>query len=200
MMINKRLCTLTPDLVTEDLLKKNCEIFNANFQKSMNGKEVRIFPSRVKKYLIDSKMFCVYIGDLLVGYMIVEEINKKMIWVKQIVVSKEYRNIGIATSLMKKLIDYDYIGVITNNPIIVKILKKLKYKVIQKEEAYSSLSENLSFKRIIDLYSIEKITQRDKSYLALTNLTNTQKIVGNIDCSPLVSINEGYEWITLFEK
>lgn len=123
-----------------------------------------------------------------------------MIWVKQIVVSKEYRNIGIATSLMKKLIDYDYIGVITNNPIIVKILKKLKYKVIQKEEAYSSLSENLSFKRIIDLYSIEKITQRDKSYLALTNLTNTQKIVGNIDCSPLVSINEGYEWITLFEK
>ena len=50
-MIKTRLLSLMPDLVTDDLIKECCDLFNFNFDKAMNGKVIKSFPSRMIKYI-----------------------------------------------------------------------------------------------------------------------------------------------------
>ena len=40
-MIKTRLLSLMPDLVTDDLIKECCDLFNLNFDKAMNGKVIK---------------------------------------------------------------------------------------------------------------------------------------------------------------
>ena len=171
-----------------------------NFQKNVGDKQIKIYPSRLKKYLNNSQIVCVYDSQLLVGYMIIETMENDLIWIKQIVIASEYREFGLATQLVKTIIEYKFIGIITNNPIMIKILKSLGYKINCEKDIYVNLNKNLKIKNMIDLYNIEQIIVRDTSYWALTHLINTQKIMKNIDYSPLHTIKDGYEWFVLFEK
>ena len=81
-MIKTRLLSLMPDLVTDDLIKECCDLFNFNFDKAMNGKVIKIFPSRMKKYInSNSLIFCLYTSNYLIGYMIAEKMTSDLIWI-----------------------------------------------------------------------------------------------------------------------
>lgn len=188
------------DVATDKVIESCCELFNSNFQKVIEEREIRIYPSRMKKYLNNSDIICVYDEQLLVGYMIIEKMIDSLVWIKQIVVAKEYREIGVATQLVKQIVEYRYIGIITNNPIMIKIIKSLGYIINYKQGICASLFENASFINMIDLYNVEKIVKEDSFLGVLTHLKNTQEISGDIDCSPLQPIKEGYEWLAMFEK
>lgn len=90
-MMEINITSIFPNLATYTLLTSCCNLFNLNFQKTIKERKIKIFPSRLKKYLNNSRMLCLYVGELLVGYMIVEELNNDLIWIKQIVIAKEYR-------------------------------------------------------------------------------------------------------------
>ena len=47
------------------------------------------------------------------------------------VCGKEFRNNGLATQLVRCIINYKYIGIITNNPIMIKILKIQGFSISQ---------------------------------------------------------------------
>lgn len=131
-MNKTRLLSLVPDLVTDDLIKECCDLFNLNFDKAMNGKVIKIFPSRMKKYInSNSLIFCLYTNNFLIGYMITEKMTSDLIWIKQIVIAKEFRNNGLASQLVRCIINYKYIGIITNNPIMIKILKIQGFSISQ---------------------------------------------------------------------
>ena len=63
--------------------------------------------------------------------MIAEKMTSDLIWIKQIVIAKEFRNNGLATQLVRCIINYKYIGIITNNPIMIKILKIQGFSISQ---------------------------------------------------------------------
>ena len=197
-MSEPRLFSLVSDLVTNDLLKECCDLFNSNFEKTINGIDVKVFPNRMKKYLNNSIIFCLYISDSLIGYMIVEKIKNDLIWIKQIVIAKGLRNNGLATQLVKSISNYKFIGIITNNPIMIKILRAQGFTISQESKQYENVYESFEFKQIIDLYKIDYIVKRETNYVALTHLVNLQEIVGNISLYPLTTIEDGYEWIALF--
>ena len=198
-MSKPRLLSLVPDLVTNDLLKECCDLFNSNFEKTINGNNIKIFPNRMKKYLNNkSVIFCLHVSDLLIGYMIVEKITNDLIWIKQIVIAKGFRNNGLATQLVERICNFKFIGIITNNPIMIKILRAQGFTIGQDFQQYKDIYENFGFKKIIDLYKIDYIIKRETNFVALTNLVNLQEIIGDIYLYPLTRIEEGYEWIVLF--
>lgn len=198
-MSETKLLSLMPDLVTDDLIKECCDLFNLNFDKAMNGKVIKIFPSRLKKYINNkSLIFCLYTSNFLIGYMITEKMTSDLIWIKQIVIAKEFRNNGLATQLVRCIINHKYIGIITNNPVMIKILKSQGFSISQEPKKYQNVYDSYEFKRIVDLYKIDNIVKQETNFLALTYLVNLQKIVGNISLYPLTIIEEGYEWIVLF--
>lgn len=192
---------LPVNLVTDDIILRCCDIFNADFQKVFNGKSPCIYPSRMRKYLVNhSYLNCMWYDDILTGYMITEKIDDDIIWIKQIVIKKEFRNRGLATELVRSLGRYKSIGIITNNPIMIKILRSLGYTVIQEKSLYTNLYENSVFKDITDLYEIESIKFQNDSFVALTHLINSQEIVHEVDITPLKPVINGYEWILLFSR
>lgn len=198
-MNKTRLLSLMPDLVTDDLIKECCDLFNLNFDKAMNGKVIKIFPSRMKKYInSNSLIFCLYTNNFLIGYMITEKMTSDLIWIKQIVIAKEFRNNGLATQLVRCIINYKYIGIITNNPIMIKILKIQGFSISQDKKKYQNIFESYAFRGIVDLYKIDNIVKQETNFVTLTYLVNLQKIVGNIFLYPLANIEDGYEWIVLF--
>ncbi|MBD5527670.1 MAG: GNAT family N-acetyltransferase [Lachnospiraceae bacterium] len=198
-MNKPRLFSLVPDSVTNDLLKECCDLFNSNFEKSINGINVKVFPNRMRKYLNNnSAILCLRISCFLIGYMIVEKITNDLIWIKQIVIAKEFRNNGFATQLVERICNFKFIGIITNNPIMIKILKEHGFTISQDSQLYKDIYENFAFKKIVDLYKIDYIIKRETNFVALTNLVNLQEISGNIYLYPLTSIEDGYEWIALF--
>lgn len=198
-MNKTRLLSLVPDLVTDDLIKECCDLFNLNFDKAMNGKVIKIFPSRMKKYInSNSLIFCLYTNNFLIGYMITEKMTSDLIWIKQIVIAKEFRNNGLATQLVRCIINYKYIGIITNNPIMIKILKIQGFSISQDKKKYQNIFDSYEFRGIVDLYKIDNIVKQETNFVTLTYLVNLQKVVGNIFLYPLANIEDGYEWIVLF--
>ena len=194
-MNKTRLLSLVPDLVTDDLIKECCDLFNLNFDKAMNGKVIKIFPSRMKKYInSNSLIFCLYTNNFLIGYMITEKMTSDLIWIKQIVIAKEFRNNGLASQLVRCIINYKYIGIITNNPIMIKILKIQGFSISQDKKKYQNIFDSYEFRGIVDLYKIDNIVKQETNFVTLTYLVNLQKVVGNIFLYPLhhVKINENY--------
>lgn len=191
---------ISNDVVTEKVIEKCCELFNLNFQKSIDERQIKIYPSRIKKYLINSDIICIYDRQLMVGYMIIEKMSENVVWIKQIVIAKQYREMGLATQLVNHILEYKNIGIITNNPIMIKILKSLDYRINCNKEIYINMFENTNFKYMVDLYNVEEILRKDSSFWVLTHLKNTQENIRNIDFSPLQTIEDGYEWLVLFEK
>lgn len=198
-MCKFKLLSLKWDLVTDSLINECCNLFNLNFEKALNGKVIKIFPSRMKKYINSrSIIFCLYTSNSLIGYMIAEKITNYLIWIKQIIIAKEFRNNGLATQLVRCIVNYKYIGIITNNPIMIKILKSQGFNISQDPKKYQTVYDSFEFKKIVDLYKINNIVKHETDFVALTYLVNLQRIVGNISIYPLTIIEEGYEWIVIF--
>ena len=183
--------------VSVDLLRGCCALFDENFEKTIAGNTIKIYPSRLKKYLVNSQLICVYKNDLLIGYMITEKMTEELVWIKQIVVHKLFRNKRIGTYLVAMLKKYRKIGIITNNPIMVKIIKSLGFSICLTHKIYEETFANQYFKTMMKLYCVEDVEWHKNNYLAYTNLKNTQKITEFIDCAPLSIINPGYEWIII---
>ena len=145
-MNDAKIVSIIPEMITTNLLEDCCELFNSNFEKVIDEKPIKIYPSRLQKYLVNSQLFCAYKENSLVGYMIVEKMSPNLIWIKQIVIKKSYRNQKLATQLVDRIINYKYIGIISNNPIMIKILKSLGYMINQNEEQYVETFLNPFFK------------------------------------------------------
>lgn len=198
-MNDAKIVSIIPEMITTNLLEDCCELFNSNFEKVIDEKPIKIYPSRLQKYLVNSQLFCAYKENSLVGYMIVEKMSPNLIWIKQIVIKKSYRNQKLATQLVDRIINYKYIGIISNNPIMIKILKSLGYMINQNEEQYVETFLNPFFKQMSKLYNIDNFIKKENHYLAFTHLSNIQTINCYIDYSPLKAIKSGYEWTVIFE-
>ena len=196
------------DLIVKDTatfddanIDKCCHLFNSDFEKSINGRQIKIYPSRMKRYLGGkSHIICLNIKDILIGYMIIEEFMDSFVWIKQIIIAKAYREQGYASRLIGCLYRNSYVGIITNNPIMIKTIKAQGYSVCLDYKKYLDLLSSSKFNNLLSLYEIKSLDFNEFGCTVNTHLTNHQFINGTIDISPLSDIAAGHEWLVLFHR
>ena len=124
-----------------------------------------------------------------------------MTWVLQLVVNREYRKQGIASTLLRSIWGFsdDYAwGLATANPCTVKTLESATFRkcnpLVIKEhlEAVKVIGEDTTFVKSTEYYVADNMSQVNKSFY----VDNSEYKIDNTSCDKyLGKLKNGHEWL-----
>lgn len=206
--------TLKPTLtLSEDELRECCKLYNENYgvyrmdSEYNPGKSVKFPMSKYKQYQQDGFFVATarYKGELIAhAFYIRKRYNPYgiMTWVLQLVVNKNFRKKGIASTLLHSIWGFsnDYAwGLATANPCTVKTLESATCRACDPEV----ISDNDAAVKLIG-NDTTFITDKDYYIDDKQSVVNTRFFVDNSKYDDMEKIEDklgkllsGYEWIAI---
>ena len=146
--------------IDDDILKERSVLFSSHYGNwNSNKKQIRLSPSRLKSdYLFDDTCRLSYAEDpiskKIIGQifytMIFTPLIGNVIWINQMVVHSQYRNLGIARTLMSNVLIHKHqaVGMASSNPYAIKTMESATGMLCKAEITNSYIGEVIKHSNI----------------------------------------------------
>ncbi len=211
--LTKECQNLTKDEITQSSqLFSNHYGFYSKFSPKRPGKRIRLGEGFYRKFKNHKNCYVAFAKyqEQIIGqaYYIKKHISDGIgVWVTQLVVHSDYRQIGIAKTLLHSIwgfSDYAAWGLATSNPLTIKALESVTFRKVNIESLKKNKNLLVELAEEVEFIEPSQFLFQDKTLVAFTDFFpdyNQLQIDEALDSTfKLTELKAGCEWIAFTFK
>lgn len=190
------------------LYSENYGMWSGKDGKHTMGNPIKMGVAQYEKLRTNDEMYVslCYNKQTLLGHAFflktVLDDGKTCIWVTQLVVRKDVREMGIATKLLQSawgFSDYFAWGLATTNAVTIKTLESVTWRQVSPQfikkniDVIKKLSNKVSFTKDAEVIVVDNVSQINSQFFP--NFQDLKNGVNEIYVQRLGKIKDGYEWL-----
>ncbi len=195
---------------TDDILLECSELFSNHYGIWKTGNRVKLSPYKLKRQCMFDETCNVSIvrhDGHIVGHCFYTIFNNNNVWITQLVVHSNYRNIGMGTSLMSYVLgnNWNIAAIVSSNPYAIRGFERAA------GHRCSINTIKYLIKDVIDLCPINYITGKKYTVDSTKSVIDTEFYICHVEIDNiLISINsewifgnilpDGYEFIAIIKN